>query len=157
MSNTKLPQVVQDFIASLKDINWFGNHGDLPKGVLMFETRKAAQVAARDAEYAAAWEAAEEESYDVAWSKAWTAVRGAADDAGRSTAWDAAWGATRRALYAVEGAVGDAGLYASYLVAADLPIPQRHVDYIKTRWAVWQAGYGVYGYVERKLYCYKRI
>jgi len=81
-------------------------------------------------------------------------TRGAAGDAAwyaaGDAALDAAWDAARDAAWG-------AALSAALIICDDLPIPQQHVDYIRRRWAVWQAGYGVVCDVDGVLYCYRKL
>ena len=75
-------------------------------------------------------------------------TRGAALDA----AWDAALGAARDAAW---DAARDAALSAALIICDGLPVQQQHVDHVRRRWAVWQAGYGVVCDVDGVLYCYR--
>ena len=52
-------------------------------------------------------------------------------------------------------AARDAALSAALIICDDLLIPQQHVDHVRRRWAVWQAGYGVVCDVDGVLYCYR--
>ncbi len=40
------------------------------------------------------------------------------------------------------------------LIASDMPEVQTHLEYMQQRWAVWQAGYGLFGDVEGAFYVY---
>jgi hypothetical protein len=66
---------VIDFVASLKDMKWFDNHGEIDPKWKMFDARGAA------------------------WGATWGAAWGAAWDAARGAAWDATWGAARGAAW----------------------------------------------------------
>ncbi len=67
----------------------------------------------------------------------------------------AAWAAAR-------AAAGVAALMAVVRVVDGLPLAQQHIDHAKLRWAVWQAGYGVFcDTVDEAgnviLHCYKHV
>ena len=125
---------LRDFCARLREIPFFKRCGSLPDGVKLFKTRVAAWDAARASARASAWDAAWDAARDAAWA--------AASDAASDAAWYAAW---------------DAELYAMItFLCAGLEINAKHVDYIKKRWAVWEAGYGVLCDVDGVLYCYEK-
>ena len=131
------------FIAGMKDIRWLDNHGEIPDGVKVFETRSEA----RDA----AWDIARDATWNAARDTAWRTVRDAVGNAARRAARDSIGNAARNAAW-------DAALYANVLfTCAGLNIDQRHIDHVKKRWSVWEAGYGIYCDVGGVLYCYKRI
>ena len=48
-------------------------------------------------------------------------------------------------------------LYAGMLICDGLPLAQKHIDHIRKRWSVWQAGYGVLCDIDGELYCYRRV
>ena len=75
------------------------------------------------------------------------ATRTAASAAAWAAAWDAAW-----------DAASTAALYARIIfLCAGLEIDKKHVDYIKKRWEVWEAGYGVLCDIDGVLYCYEKL
>ena len=143
---------VTAYIDHLRTMSWMDNHGDEPQGedIKMYDMRAVALVAARyaagDIALNSVWHAA----LHTAWGAAWDVVRCVALDA----AWNAAWSA---ALNAALNAAWDAALYAGIcIICADLPIEQKHIDHIRRRWSVWEAGYGVLCDVGGVLYCYRR-
>ena len=59
---------------------------------------------------------------------------------------------------AARDAARDAVLYARIIfLCAGLEIDKKHVDYIKKRWEVWEAGYGVLCDIDGVLYCYEKL
>ena len=58
---------------------------------------------------------------------------------------DAAWGAAR-----------DAACLAGLLVCDGLEIDPKHMEHMRKRWAVWEAGYGVLCDVGGVIYAYKK-
>ena len=77
----------------------------------------------------------------------WFARRGPVDPAWHVFPSRAAAGAAAR----------DAALYIVVChVCADLPLDQAHRDHAAARWAVWQAGYGLFCDVGGVLYVYER-
>lgn len=84
---------------------------------------------------------------DAAWGAASSAAWDSACGAASSAAWDSAWSAANASeLYAL-----------ITFVCAGLEIDAKHVEYIKKRWAVWEAGYGVLCDVDGVLYCYEKL
>ena len=135
---------VTAYIDHLRTMSWMDNHGVEPQGedIKMYATR----ADARDA----AWNVA----LNAAWYAAWNAASNAARNAALISAWDTAWDAARDAAW---DAAWDAALYAGIvIICADLPIEQKHIDHIRRRWSVWEAGYGVLCDVDGVLYCYRR-
>ena len=115
------------FCDRMKDVPFFKRCGSLPDGVKLFATRTAAMAAARDS--------------------AWDAARAAASTAASAAASAAAWAADSAAA-----------LYARIIfLCAGLEIDKKHVDYIKKRWEVWEAGYGVLCDIDGVLYCYEKL
>lgn len=99
---------------------------------------------------AAAWNVACDAALETAWNAAWDAAR----DVSRDAALDAAWKAARNAAMDTEW---DAATYAVIcIICADLPIDQHHIAYVRRRWSVREAGYGVLCDVDGVLYCYRR-
>ncbi len=159
------------FCDRMKDVPFFKRCGSLPDGVKLFKTwaaaRAAARAAAMDAARAAAMDAARAAAMDAARAAAMDAARDAAMDAARAAAMDAArdaaWDATRDAASdatwdAASDAAWDATLYARIIfLCADLEIDEKHVEHVKKRWAVWEAGYGVLCDVDGVLYCYEKL
>ena len=125
MFGDKWPKL-RDFLATIKSIPWLDNHGPEPVGDDI--RMYDTRGAARDAALVAA------------------------RDAARDAAWDAALVAARDAALV---AARDAALSAALIICDDLLIPQQHVDHVRRRWAVWQAGYGVVCDVDGVLYCYR--
>ncbi len=70
----QLPTHVQDYIDSIKTVDYFSGRGPLPEGCEMYETKAAARVAAWDAARVAAWAAAGAATWDAAWDAALLAV-----------------------------------------------------------------------------------
>ena len=135
---------VTAYIGHLHTMSWMDNHGDEPQGedIKMYATRADARDAAWNVALNAAWYAA--------WNAASNAARNAALISAWNAAWDTAWDAARDAAW-------DAALYAGICITcADLPIEQKHIDHIRRRWSVWEAGYGVLCDVDGVLYCYRR-
>ena len=158
MFGGKWPKL-RDFLAEIKSMPWLDNHGPEPVGddIRMYDTRDAAWYAARDAARGAARGAAWGAAWDAARGAAWDAAWYAARDAARGAAWGAAWDAARGAAWdAAWYAARDAAQMAVLIICDDLPIPQQHVDHVRRRWAVWQAGYGVLCDVNGVLYCYRK-
>jgi hypothetical protein len=111
---------VREYVASLKDVRWFSNDGEIAPHWDVYNTWDAAGDAAGAAVRDAAW--------DAAGDAAWDAARDAVRDAVRAAAGDAAW---------------DAALMARCIVAgfdADNP----HYQHAVLRMDVWKAGYGLY-------------
>ena len=142
--------LIRDHLQEIRTMPWLDGHGPEPEGVRMCTAHDAVQGAARDA----AWRAAIDDAHD--------AVQGAA----RGAACEAAWGAAREAVCdaargaargAVRTAACDAALYACILICDGLPLAQEHIDHIRKRWSVWQAGYGVLCDIDGELYCYRRV
>ena len=143
---------VTAYIDHLRTMSWMGNHGDEPQGedIKMYDMRYAAWDAAWDAELDAARYAAWNAASNAARYAASNAARNAALISAWNAAWDTAWDAERDAAW-------DAALYAGIcIICADLPIEQKHIDHIRRRWSVWEAGYGVLCDVDGVLYCYRR-
>ena len=151
---------VTAYIDHLRTMSWMDNHGVEPQGedIKMYATRADARDAAWDVALDAAWDVVRGAALDAAWD----VVRDAALDAARDAAWDvaldaaldAAMDATRDVSW---NAAWDAALYAGIcIICADLPIEQKHIDHIRRRWSVWEAGYGVLCDVDGVLYCYRR-
>ena len=146
-------EAIRGLIAQVSIIPWFKNGGVVPEGVKLFETRGAARDAAWDAAWdaarGAAWDAAWDAARDAAWGAArgaaWDAARGAARDAARDAAWDAVW-----------GAAWDAACLAGLLVCDGLELNPKHIEHMRKRWAVWEAGYGVLCDVDGVIYAYKQ-
>lgn len=138
------------FLKSIPSVNWFSGFDKLPAGCRLFETRYAATEAAVE-EWDDAWAAACEAAYKAARE----AARGGASDA----VWHAAVAATSAirvtAVDAMGDASNDAALLATCLLVQDL-IDPKHLAYAITRWAVWQAGYGVACDVRGEIYAYRR-
>lgn len=135
---------VTAYIDHLRTMSWMDNHGVEPQGedIKMYATR----ADARDA----AWNVALNAACYAAWYAASNAARNAALISAWNAAWDTAWDAARDAAW-------DAALYAGIcIICADLPIEQKHIAYIRRRWSVWEAGYGVLCDVDGVLYCYRR-
>ena len=153
MFGDKWPKL-RDFLAAIKSIPWLDNHGPEPVGddIRMYDTRGAARGASWGASWGAAWDAAWDAALVAARDAAWGAARGASWGAARGAAWVAARGAARDAA---RDAALVAALSAALIICDDLPIPQQHVDHVRRRWAVWQAGYGVLCDVDGVLYCYR--
>ena len=76
-------------------------------------------------------------------------TRGAAWDAARDAALGAARGAARDAAW-------DAACLAGLLVCDGLELNPKHIEHMRKRWAVWEAGYGVLFDVGGVIYAYKR-
>ena len=143
---------VTAYIDHLRTMSWMDNHGVEPQGedIKMYDMRAVALVAARHAAVDIALNSVWHAALHTAWGAAWDVVRCVALDA----AWNAAWSA---ALNAALNAAWDAALYAGIcIICADLPIEQKHIDHIRRRWSVWEAGYGVLCDVDGVLYCYRR-
>lgn len=115
-------------------------------GVKLFKDRAAAEDAAWGPAWADAWGPAWADARAAAWAAAW-AVTSAAS---RDVAWDTVWATAKNAAR-------DATLYAQInFLCAGLSLDAKHVDHIKKRWSVWEAGYGVACDVDGVLYCYKK-
>ena len=124
----QLPTHVQEYIDSIRTVDYFSRRGPLRAGCRVYATRTAAWDAARGA----------------AWDAAWDAALDAAGDAARDAAWDVAL-----------DAAGDAALLAVCLLMQDHIAP-KHLEYARLRWAIWQAGYGVVAEIDGTHYCYGR-
>ena len=126
-------KAVRELLAEIKTMSWVDNHGPVPDGVQMYDTRNAARNAV------------------------WNAAVDAAVDAAGAAAVDAVWNAARNAAgAAVRNADVDAALLARLLVVDDL-VDRKHLDHARLRWSVHQAGYGVLCDVKGVLYCYRRV
>ena len=145
-------KAVRALLAEIKGVTWLDNHGPIPTGVEMYDTQRAAFDAARKAALDAAFGAARKATLDAtlgaASDAALDAASDAASDAARKAAFDAALGAARKAAF-------DAALLARLLVVDDIIDPV-HLDYARRRWAVWQAGYGVFRDVGGVIYGYRK-
>ncbi len=122
----------------------------------MAAARDSAWDAARAAASTAARDAARAAARDAAWDAAASAAaRVSANAAASAAAWAAASAAASAAAWAADSA---AALYARIIfLCAGLEIDKKHVDYIKKRWEVWEAGYGVLCDIDGVLYCYEKL
>ena len=123
-------------------------------------TLGAASDAALDAAFGAVCKATLDATLGAASDAAFDAARkaalDAAFDAARKAAFDVALGAARKAALGVaRKAAFDAALLAHLLVVDDIIDPV-HLDYARQRWAVWQAGYGVFRDVGGVIYGYRK-
>ena len=134
---------LREFCDRMKDVPFFKRCGSLPDGVKLFATRTAARASAWASASAAASAAARDSASAAASAAAMDAASAAASAAAMDAAMDAAW---------------DAVLYARIIfLCAGLEIDEKHVERIKKRWAVWEAGYGVLCDVDGVLYCYEKL
>jgi len=132
---------LKDFLASIKEVKFFSEEGELPSGCLLFDTREAAWEAARDA--------AEEAEWDAKGQAAWYAAGEAA--------WKVAGEAVGEAAWKIAGeAARDAALVAACMSAWNNP-SEPNTIYALKRWSVWQAGFGLLCDIEGTLYCYRRV
>ena len=115
--------------------------------------------------YGEAWDAARNAARDAVWDAARDAIRNAARDAARDAVWDATWDAacnatrntTRDAAWnAAWNAAWDAALFSYFILTSDLKFKDRekHLKHVKSRWEVWQKGYGLLCDVDGVLYVY---
>lgn len=155
----------KDFIKGIPETKFFkpSKKFTIPKNWKVFPTKDdardaatdAAREASRDAAWAAAWDAAKvaakAAARDAAWAAAWAAARDAATDAVRDDARDDARDAVRVVAWA---AARDAVL----VVCCYLSVPKsKHYKYALSRWAVWDAGYGLLCDINGTFYVYKEI
>ena len=128
-------------IEEARTLKYFDNHAEpLPEWKL-FDTRRDAKEATRDA------------AREATWGATWDAARGAARNAAWDAARDAAWDAAREAT---QDAAWDVALLARCQVAFYNKPRNKHLRHAKKRWEVWQRGYGCCCDVGGVLYCYKR-
>lgn len=162
---------VERFIVdTLSVVPWLQQTGEVnpawhhSTGPTWSAAKDAARVAALDVARGFTWPAAWEAAWDAARVAASNADRGTAYAAARDAVWDAAWddvwdAATKANLSAASEAASDAASEAALHVlmevfCADLDIADQHRQYVRDRWAVWQAGYAVYADVAGRLYTY---
>jgi len=140
---------LDDFLASLKEVRWFSQAGELPSGCLLFDSLEAARDAARDAAQNTATEASRDVAWDPSRDVAWDAEGKAAWYTARKAAWDAV-------LEFSWDAAADAALVATCITTGNDP-SEPNTKYALRRWSVWQAGYGCLCDVGGTLYCYRRV
>ena len=146
--------LIKRLLDEIRTVKWMDNHGEVPEGVRMFETRGEAFRAGLNTWLTTVRDVAR----DAAWVDARDASRVAARDAARGTAWSAAWeSAWAGAWDAALDSAGDAALLATIYICDGLPLDPKHIAHAKLRWSVWQAGYGVCCDVDGELYCYRRV
>jgi hypothetical protein len=141
-----------DFVQTIKDVKWLDGHKKPLKAWKVFAARSAAWDAVRSA--------VRDGVRSAARSAAWDAVRSAVRDGVRSAAGLAAGSAVRDAVRSAAGSAAqdaerDADLMARCIVVAD-KIDPKHLAHAKSRWAVWQAGYGLLCDVDGVLYVYRK-
>jgi len=137
---------LKDFLASIKEVKWFSQAGELPSACLLFDTRADAVEAAQNI---ARYTSARYTSADAAWNAAWNAAWGAA--------WEAAGSASQEAVEnTAMDAARDASLVAGGMSAWNNPTEPNTV-YALRRWSVWQAGFGCLCDIRGTLYCYRRV
>jgi len=160
---------LNDFLSSIKKVQWYSQAGELPSGCLLFDTREEAENAtgagvwdeATDAVWLDAWGPAPCTEGGAARRVAWTAAVEAAEDATRDTHLYACMESSLEPnldteLEAAWDAVQDASLLAGCIAVWDDPNAP-NTRYAVKRWQVWQAGYGCLCDVGGTLYCYRRI
>ena len=156
----------EKFLDSLKDVRWFGGHGEPKPNWKVFNSREEAAFAALEA------------AGGVCGDEAWTAIGKAAvkavrkagriealcaiENVVREVAGDAAWDVAREedsalAEAAADDAAGDAALAARIEGTSDLEIPEELRRYVRERWEVWKSGYGLVGVVNGVFFCYRKV
>lgn len=145
------------FVESLGSFRLFESENEPLPQWRVFKSHDGAQIRAeregwrRDKASEAATDAALDAARGAARGAARSAARDAARNAARSAARNATWDTTRYPeRIAARRAAWDADLLAGALVA------EKGVRYARSRWAVWAAGFGLYGDVNGTLYVYKR-
>lgn len=146
-----LPAAVAEFVESIKDVAFFSNAGAIDPAWRMFETRKEAWYSCRNEPRSASWKAAVNATKN--------AVKTGLQAEQYNEAWYLAWGETWRVVgnHAADAA-RDAALLAQCLLVEDQTHMTKWVAYSRERWAVWQAGYGLFEDVDltNSFYVYKR-
>ncbi len=144
---------IDEFIASLKSINWLHPDGQPDPAWKLFiaTTWAAARDAALAATRAMVWDVVGDEACAAAGTAAWimacdVIVQDAAWIAARDAIWTAAentaWEAARTVV-----------LMAACLIAGDKIAPQ-HLTHARARMDVWRKGYGLLRDVDGVLYVY---
>lgn len=139
---------IKTFFADLKDIPFMQNNLDFDlSGCEVFDTFEQANNSAGKA------------VSDATNNSAWFAARGAAFNAAEEVVGYDTSLATRTAIRESVGVpIEDIVLYfVIHYLCADLPIAQKHINYINKLYAIWQNGYGVYGDIDGVLYVYRRL
>jgi len=139
---------LDDFLASIKEVKWFSESGELPSGCVLFDSMGAA-LAADDGTLDTNWYTARADNalagkgdaLDAAHA-AWGAVFDAAEVACKYAPWNA-----------IRYAARDASLLAGCIASWNDPTEETTVYALK-RWSVWTAGYGLLREANGMLYCY---
>ena len=161
--------LLNDFLASIKEVKWFSVSGTLPDGCLIFDTWQDARMAARSA----TWEVARKADRPAVWDAPWEVARKVAAEADDGATEAYAWQDARRAVlgsrlgavwdapwFAVRGAARKASLDAAFLagfIASWNNPSEPNTVYALKRWSVWTAGFGLLCDIKGTLYCYRGV
>lgn len=157
----KLPVLIRNKLKSflfteIPSSKFFSPSGDPKPDWQVFYTTSM------NARWVAAWDVARNAAADAIWAASMEADRNNALNIARDAAWGAAWtfawaraqkvigpNATEAVILTARNAARnlsrDAALMSDYAIVSDLEFNNmpKHMNYVKSRWDIWQSGYGV--------------
>lgn len=144
------------FVDSIKKIPFMQNNLDFDLGgCKVFDTRRDAVQFTQHIVKNSAWIAAGDALKKIARKHTMDEIYYAVYDVAGIVARDA----TKEFTYNAVWDVGrDFALYCGLLyLRASAPIPEKHIDHINKRYAIWQNGYGVYCDIDGVFYVYRTL